>query len=89
MFSKAIMASQAETNLAIGKEKKDAGDQSFRNGDIKSGLQLYYLEFLELLTLRNSFVILSSSVSCASCAKGDHLISHSFVLGFDVSPRYR
>jgi hypothetical protein len=31
------MASQAETNLAIGKEKKEAGDQAFRHGDIKQG----------------------------------------------------
>jgi len=42
------MASQAETNLATGKEKKDAGDQSFRNGDLKSALLSYHQALMYL-----------------------------------------
>lgn len=39
------MASLAETNLGIGKEKKEAGDNAFRQGDIKSGLlSLFYVQ---------------------------------------------
>lgn len=45
------MASLAETNLATGKEKKDAADQSFRNGDIKSGLYISIYRSFEVLNL--------------------------------------
>jgi len=42
------MASLAETNLAIGKEKKDAGDQAFRGGDIKQALLAYHQAIMYL-----------------------------------------
>lgn len=42
------MASQAETNLATGKEKKDAGDVAFRKGEIKQALLSYHQALMYL-----------------------------------------
>lgn len=45
-------ALSTETKLSLGKQKKDAGDQAFRQGDTKEGM--YYISDLVLVTVKIS-----------------------------------